>query len=54
MTTPQRGLLAVPEDASASAGDRSLPFLADESVLSTAEKAECECPNFCERDHDVD
>ncbi|MGB8003330.1 MAG: hypothetical protein WCF27_03620 [Gaiellaceae bacterium] len=23
-------------------------------VLSTAELAECNCPEFCERDHDVD
>jgi hypothetical protein len=23
-------------------------------VLSTAELAECTCPEFCERDHDVD
>jgi hypothetical protein len=28
----------------------------DEAVrtLSTAELAECTCPEFCERDHDVD
>jgi hypothetical protein len=23
-------------------------------VLTTAELAECNCPEFCERDHDVD
>jgi hypothetical protein len=23
-------------------------------VLTTAELAECTCPEFCERDHDVD
>jgi hypothetical protein len=23
-------------------------------VLSTAELAECNCPEFCERDHDLD
>lgn len=23
-------------------------------VVSTAELAECACPDFCERDHDVD
>jgi hypothetical protein len=23
-------------------------------VLSTAELAECNCPEFCERDHDID
>jgi hypothetical protein len=23
-------------------------------VLTTAELAECSCPEFCERDHDVD
>ena len=23
-------------------------------VLTTAELAECACPEFCERDHDVD
>jgi hypothetical protein len=23
-------------------------------VLTTAELAECTCPDFCERDHDVD
>ena len=23
-------------------------------VLSTAELAECTCPEFCERDHDLD
>jgi hypothetical protein len=24
------------------------------AVLTTAELAECSCPEFCERDHDVD
>jgi hypothetical protein len=24
------------------------------TVLTTAELAECTCPEFCERDHDVD
>jgi hypothetical protein len=24
------------------------------TVLSTAELAECNCPEFCERDHDAD
>jgi hypothetical protein len=26
----------------------------DGVCLSTAELAECTCPDFCERDHDVD
>jgi hypothetical protein len=26
----------------------------DALVLSTAELAECTCPEFCERDHDTD
>jgi hypothetical protein len=36
------------------------PFATDERsiatviVLTTAELAECTCPEFCERDHDVD
>jgi hypothetical protein len=33
------------------------PFDLDEEAvqtLSTAELAECTCPEFCERDHDVD
>jgi hypothetical protein len=34
------------------------PFETDERatviVLTTAELAECTCPEFCERDHDVD
>ena len=24
------------------------------TILTTAELAECSCPEFCERDHDVD
>ena len=28
--------------------------LATVIVLTTAELAECTCPEFCERDHDVD
>jgi hypothetical protein len=24
------------------------------TVLTTAELAECSCPEFCERDHDID
>jgi hypothetical protein len=28
--------------------------LASVIVLTTAELAECTCPEFCERDHDVD
>lgn len=24
------------------------------NALSTAEIAECQCPDFCERDHDLD
>jgi hypothetical protein len=24
------------------------------AVLTTAELAECSCPEFCERDHDID
>jgi hypothetical protein len=31
-------------------GNRRAPFV----VLTTAELAECTCPEFCERDHDVD
>jgi len=38
------------------------PVVADEAVqtsaepgqLTTAETAECQCPDFCERDHDLD
>jgi hypothetical protein len=26
----------------------------DEHALSTAELAECTCPEFCERDHETD
>ena len=26
----------------------------DAPVLSTAELAECNCPEYCERDHDID
>jgi hypothetical protein len=26
----------------------------EEPCLSTAEVAECTCPDFCERDHDTD
>jgi hypothetical protein len=26
----------------------------DERQLATAERAECTCPEFCERDHDTD
>ena len=26
----------------------------DEHSLSTAELAECNCPDFCERDHETD
>jgi len=26
----------------------------DERSLSTAELAECTCPDFCERDHETD
>jgi hypothetical protein len=26
----------------------------DEHALSTAELAECTCPDFCERDHETD
>jgi hypothetical protein len=37
-----------PESAQTAPSER-LPV-----VLSTAELAECTCPEFCERDHDVD
>jgi hypothetical protein len=30
------------------------PATASIVVLTTAELAECTCPEFCERDHDVD
>jgi hypothetical protein len=30
------------------------PVRATIVVLTTAELAECNCPEFCERDHDVD
>ena len=39
------------------AGSSQLPRpsgIQDRSILSTAELAECTCPEFCERDHDVD
>ena len=28
--------------------------ISEPSELSTAETADCECPDFCERDHDLD
>lgn len=31
-----------------------VPNRRDTYVLSTAETAECTCPEFCERDHDND
>ena len=30
------------------------PAAASEALLSTAERAECTCPEWCERDHDRD
>jgi hypothetical protein len=30
------------------------PVIAREAFLSTAERAECNCPEWCERDHDRD
>ena len=30
------------------------PDIESEESLSTAEVAECTCPDFCERDHDTD
>jgi len=30
------------------------PGAAARAVLTTAELAECTCPEFCERDHEVD
>ena len=33
---------------------RLAPADRDEAMLSTAEVAECRCPDFCERDHDLD
>jgi hypothetical protein len=30
------------------------PEVEDERSLSSAELAECTCPDFCERDHDRD
>jgi hypothetical protein len=38
--------LEVPEETAADASDRS--------IVSTAELAECTCPEFCERDHEQD
>jgi hypothetical protein len=35
-----------------SMAERDVP--ASVIVLTTAELAECTCPEFCERDHDVD
>jgi hypothetical protein len=32
----------------------TLEAAAEASVLSTAEVAECTCPDFCERDHERD
>ena len=34
--------------------DEAVEISAEPSELSTAETAECRCPDFCERDHDVD
>jgi hypothetical protein len=41
-------LAETPETATNASSER-LPV-----VLTTAELAECTCPEFCERDHDVD
>ena len=30
------------------------PFTPPEGAVSTADLAECTCPDFCERDHDND
>ncbi|MDE3191732.1 MAG: hypothetical protein KGL94_13040 [Acidobacteriota bacterium] len=38
----------------ASAASEPAPLLVERSRLSTAETAECRCPDFCERDHDRD
>lgn len=45
------GSIAVAEvsESAASASSERRPV-----VLTTAELAECTCPEFCERDHDVD
>jgi hypothetical protein len=45
------GSIAVAEarEPVTSASSERLP-----AVLTTAELAECTCPEFCERDHDVD
>jgi len=41
-------VVEAPEPATKAPSER-LPV-----VLTTAELAECTCPEFCERDHDVD
>jgi hypothetical protein len=33
---------------------KDAPAIASEAFLSTAEQAECNCPEWCERDHDRD
>jgi hypothetical protein len=30
------------------------PAASAANALTTAEAAECQCPDFCERDHDLD
>ncbi|HEY7730138.1 MAG TPA: hypothetical protein VH950_04465 [Gaiellaceae bacterium] len=37
-----------------SRGTTALPSPPRPRVITTAEKAECTCPDFCERDHDRD
>ena len=41
--------VAEPSETVSGAAEERLPV-----VLTTAELAECTCPEFCERDHDVD
>ena len=45
----------MPSNGSGTAAPPRLVSVRDPSpLLSTAELAECTCPEFCERDHDTD
>lgn len=45
---------AVVHDAAETRRDEPPPAPAGRAALTTAELAECSCPDFCERDHDND
>jgi hypothetical protein len=43
------------DDSGSNIAVLEVPLEMDEDpILSTAELAECTCPEFCERDHDTD